>query len=337
MEFERKNSIDILRCIALLGIIIIHCGPTSLIVQQLRGFDVPLMVFLSGVSYKISSKRNKSTYKQYLWRRFKRLIVPTWLFITFYIVLIYIITSSLPEKRWIINTYTFYTSWYVWIIRVLLLLAIIVPLVVPFIQKHYSVVKYIITNIIFIIVYELLPLRPEGYSSYALYLFIEFIPYLFIFLYGYEINRFTKFQQSLVSTAFYIVYLSILVYLYNEEGCVINTSTQKYPPHIYYTSYAMGCIGVLWLLKEKITYLVQETHLTKFLCFIGRHTIWIYLWHIVVLTIIGDMKEGFEIKFIIVALGALVITYIQSLTITWINKRIISKSIQKNLQLIFNG
>ena len=99
MEFERKNSIDILRCIALLGIIIIHCGPTSLIVQQLRGFDVPLMVFLSGVSYKISSNRNKSTYKQYLWRRFKRLIVPTWLFITFYIVLYWNIQTISISKH----------------------------------------------------------------------------------------------------------------------------------------------------------------------------------------------------------------------------------------------
>lgn len=53
---NRDNSIDILRSIALIGMIISHCEPHWTI-MQFREFDVSLIVFLSGVSYMLSAKR----------------------------------------------------------------------------------------------------------------------------------------------------------------------------------------------------------------------------------------------------------------------------------------
>lgn len=46
---NRDQSIDLLRFIALTGIIIVHIHPSAFWIQ-LRNFDVPLLVFLSGVS-----------------------------------------------------------------------------------------------------------------------------------------------------------------------------------------------------------------------------------------------------------------------------------------------
>ena len=81
----RNRSIDLLRFIALTGIIIAHIDPPSFW-MQLRGFDVPLMVFLSGVSYRISGG-NKQNYWSYAVKRFKRLILPVWVFLTIYFTL----------------------------------------------------------------------------------------------------------------------------------------------------------------------------------------------------------------------------------------------------------
>lgn len=75
----RDNSIDILRSFALIAIILIHCHPDSNFVCQLTEFNVPMMVFLSGVSYALSSKNE--SYGSYCWKRFKRLILPAWIFI----------------------------------------------------------------------------------------------------------------------------------------------------------------------------------------------------------------------------------------------------------------
>ena len=75
----RDISIDILRCIALIGIVVIHCEPESLWLRQIRNFDVPLMVFLSGVSYTLSIKDENTLidggYLKYVIKRFKRLIL----------------------------------------------------------------------------------------------------------------------------------------------------------------------------------------------------------------------------------------------------------------------
>lgn len=46
---KRDRSIDLLRFIALTGIVIVYIHPSEFW-TQLRNFDVPLMVFLSGVS-----------------------------------------------------------------------------------------------------------------------------------------------------------------------------------------------------------------------------------------------------------------------------------------------
>lgn len=64
---RRDVTIDLLRFIALTCIIIAHINPSPLLFQ-LRNFDVPLMVFLSGVSFRISSGNNDG-YSYCLWGR----------------------------------------------------------------------------------------------------------------------------------------------------------------------------------------------------------------------------------------------------------------------------
>ena len=89
----RNDSIDILRFVAILGIIVIHCDPQSFFVRQLRNFDVPLMVFLSGVGFGLSFKRNKISYGQYVWKRFKRMVLPTWIFLLFLTIVTFVTTK----------------------------------------------------------------------------------------------------------------------------------------------------------------------------------------------------------------------------------------------------
>lgn len=50
---NRDNSYDVLRWIALTGIILVHSKPT-VFWEQIRNFDVPLMVLVSAVCFKLS-------------------------------------------------------------------------------------------------------------------------------------------------------------------------------------------------------------------------------------------------------------------------------------------
>lgn len=61
MTKTRDFSIDILRAIALMGIVCIHIKP-SIVLAELRNFDVSLMVFLSGISFAISNSYKSNIY-----------------------------------------------------------------------------------------------------------------------------------------------------------------------------------------------------------------------------------------------------------------------------------
>jgi len=73
----RNERIDFLRFLGLCMIILAHVDPSDGLFQ-LRNFDVPLMVLISGVSFGLSYKGEP--YGSYVWKRVKRLLLPVWIF-----------------------------------------------------------------------------------------------------------------------------------------------------------------------------------------------------------------------------------------------------------------
>lgn len=130
---KRDPSIDLLRCIAIIGIIIAHCTPTSIFIQ-LRGFDVVLMVFLSAVCSKKFD--NDFNYFDYFTKRCMRLILPVWIFLIIYYIGIYSF-YYLPPFQDILSSFTFFSDRYVWIIRILVILSLLTPYIYISLQlKH---------------------------------------------------------------------------------------------------------------------------------------------------------------------------------------------------------
>lgn len=77
MQPQRDLYIDFLRFIGISLIILAHVEAPSGI-TQFRSFDVPLMVFVSGLSF---STKGGGFWK-YVWKRVKRLCIPVYLFLT---------------------------------------------------------------------------------------------------------------------------------------------------------------------------------------------------------------------------------------------------------------
>lgn len=121
---QRNASIDLLRSIAIIGIIIAHCTP-NLFLIQLRGFDVVLMVFLSAIcSNKFGSEN--FNYFDYFTKRCIRLILPVWIFLIIYYCGVYFF-YYLPPFQEILASFTFFSDRYVWIIRILVMLSLLTP------------------------------------------------------------------------------------------------------------------------------------------------------------------------------------------------------------------
>lgn len=84
----RQKNIDILKSIGLICIILAHVNPPKIIFQA-RNFDVILMIIISSYLFFCSSSTidSFSAYIQYVWKRVKRLLFPTWIFLTLYFLL----------------------------------------------------------------------------------------------------------------------------------------------------------------------------------------------------------------------------------------------------------
>ncbi|MFQ3221147.1 MAG: fucose 4-O-acetylase-like acetyltransferase, partial [Paraglaciecola sp.] len=103
-------------------IIFAHIGSYG-VLFQIRNFDVPLMVLVSGMSFGLSYKTNEE-YFNYLWKRVKRLIFPVWIFLTVYFVsLLMLDPQSLDlDLKTVITSYLLIGGiGYVWIIKVFIL------------------------------------------------------------------------------------------------------------------------------------------------------------------------------------------------------------------------
>lgn len=126
----RDNSIDILRFIGLAMIILVHVNPPFAI-SQLRCFDVPLMIFVSGLTCANKPIKN---YWKYVKNRTLRLLVPTWLFLTVYLFALYILQTVFGKSGYV-DWQVVYESYlgiggigYIWIIRIFLLIMLVTPL-----------------------------------------------------------------------------------------------------------------------------------------------------------------------------------------------------------------
>ena len=326
---KRDISIDILRAIALLGLIAAHVT-TSDFVFQLRSFDVPMMVFLSGVVYS-NSKTASSRYTTYVYKRFVRIIIPTWIFIVLYFGLI-----KHDEFATLISRFSLLTDWFVWIMRVFFIIAIVAPIISKFLDSI-STIKCYYALLVLLLFNEILCRLPIAYGRSAdiNVIIIMNVAYMLIFCLGYIINRTNIKVIHLFIMLFSLLYIIVAGWYWYRTGEYVLTQTQKYPPRLYYLAYAFAWIYGLWVLKGTITKLARKLHLDRFLSFVGSHTMWIYFWHIVVLDYISVFESTTE---------RYAVTLIVSVTITFIQHKIIervtnnsSPLIAKYSRMIFDG
>ena len=145
-------DIDILKAIGVLCIILAHVNPPG-VIFQIRNFDVVLMILLSAYLGLITYK--KDNYFKYIIKRFIRLVIPTWIFL-FLFFLLSIIFNIIPvDKKTIIESIAFGSGiGYVWIIRIYLIVALLIPLCKRITEK-YSKLVVILSTIALYIIYEL--------------------------------------------------------------------------------------------------------------------------------------------------------------------------------------
>lgn len=85
---EKSYLIYLLKFIGLCAVILCHVNPPPQ-VYNLRNFDVTMLVFASGMGFAAGGRdylESPRLYLSYVWKRIKRLVLPTWLFLLVYFV-----------------------------------------------------------------------------------------------------------------------------------------------------------------------------------------------------------------------------------------------------------
>lgn len=90
---QRDFKLDTLKAIALLCIILAHVAPPAWL-MQMRNFDVPLMVLISGDLAGRAITKKKLNYFEYLKKRVFRLVKPVWIFLVIFFIFMFAIVDT---------------------------------------------------------------------------------------------------------------------------------------------------------------------------------------------------------------------------------------------------
>lgn len=322
---DRDDYIDFLRGMGLLLLVVAHTwAPITL--STLRTFDVPLMVMISAMCYKPVKKDLKSV-KRYLWKRFLRIYIPVFTFVNIFFIAI-LAREAYIDKN-VFSVYQYIGSLfllnapsigYVWIMRVFLMMALILPFIEPLIKKL-NIGFLIFTLFIIVFLQEGVIIGfdyiPDGIGKFVL---SETVPYIV----GYSL--FTAIGVRINSLSYSG---KVILTLVGTIGCIIyvcltdnyNPQMDKYPPHGLYLLWGW-CGSCICIISKP---LLSHVSKWKFWGYLSRYSMWIYLWHIVPVYIITPLSHRPQLwitRYILVLCVALGLNWLYHLCISSFPKNI---------------
>ena len=334
----RNITIDILKTLGIILVILAHTNPPTFIFQ-LRNFDVVLLVILSG-SLAIKSYNKSKNFKKYFEKRILRLAIPVIVMLSAFFgggrVLCTILNKEFPFsfKKLIFSFFLLDVIGYVWIIRVYILCALSIPIIEK-IKKSLSTKEYYLFIISLYILYEILYYFIGNNNLFLKYIVYYIIPYGFLCSFiGIELNRWNNKTILIISMILIIIFGITATIKISNLNTFVTTNEAKYPARLYYLSYAIGMsLLCYYFVDRKNIFNIKRIFNNSKIVFISGHTMWIYLWHIIYIFIINFIKLNlfWLFEFLIILLMSIFTTYLQSKVVNKINIK------NKEIKIIFDS
>ena len=341
----RDTSIDLLRFIGLAMVILAHVGPPELL-HQIRNFDVPLMVLVSGVAFSLSYKSDEN-YRQYLLKRMTRLLMPVWIFLTLYFLmqLIFLPDSHMLSPANLLAAYTLTGGMgYVWIIRVFLFVALLAPFIYFLHLKIASHKKYFSLVFLAFFLCELLrfyslPFIQVGVGQLLGGIVLYAFSYSLVFAVGIRLLEMNRREIKSLAAIFLTLFLSIGLVFWIDNNGFVATQYYKYPPSMYYFSYALFVSLLLFYCRHRLAESLKNTLLELPLLFISRNSIWIYLWHIPLAQLLPKIVEdNFLLLYGLVFSIAVIVVFFQVFFVERILAHCVSNAVlNRNIKAVLTG
>lgn len=320
---NRNVHIDVLRFFGISCIVLAHVSAPNCLYQW-RTFDVPLMVFISGLV--LANKDINSSLREYWIHRCKRLLIPVYLFLFLFFGGTYLVSLLIGMKlpfttSEIIESFLLMEGiGYVWVIRVFLIIAILAPLFL-------KIISNIRKNYIFFLLIVILSLLPDFLIRQNIFdlnfIIREYILYAIgygaIFLVGLK-SIFWRAEYKEWDFWGYIGVFILLFILYTgNNNSLPLLSTYKFPPQSLFILYGIIVSQILWLTIRYISF--PDGKLKSFMLFIGQNTIWIYLIHIPFVFCFDKHVEQWWLRFLFIYTFAIIVCMLKNKVIDLCLKR----------------
>ena len=307
----RLYYIDRLKFFGLMLVILAHVD-LPIWLAQIRSFDVPLLVFVSAYLARKSYK-NGDVFGYYR-KRFFRLAVPAWIFaIIFWIVQSIVLIH--PTFIDVLKGITFQRDTnllgMLWVIWVYIVCALLIPIVNTLNLK--AGIQWALISLLF--VFQVFCSCTDLADNRILYCSLfTIIPYGFLTYWGFFYCDMNTKNKSVLAAGSLIVFGVITAILWYKDGLAFPISDYKYPAQIYFLCYAIPIIVVLLEVLPKF----DKYKPSPLVQFISISSLWIYLWHILVLYAVKLFIEDsalWWLQYIIVIFVSVIITWIQNKTV----------------------
>jgi len=326
-NITRNHKIDNMRALGMILIFLAHSNPPY-IVNYFRCFDVILLVFLS--NYMLDEKKVSTfqSYKSKLVNRIKRILLPTYVFITVFSLIEFVVyrIAKRPELfglHQIINSYLLCENsvGYIWIMKIYILNFVVAPFAFLIIKKANSLIKTVLLllgeTLIYVTCYLLYQrVIPHNYITWLV--FEEWILcFMAYFIVGQEalLNKTTNFWEK-NGWLFWGVILLITIVINKISNTPFDPVGGKRPPNVQYLSY--GIFITLLLYK------VMPNARVRLFEWISRESLMLYFIHPIFVLglnafnaiIPNTILDNFIIKWIVIFLFSCVSWYFISNILT---------------------
>ncbi len=249
---KRDINVDNLRGLAIILMIISHVvayyrsDPVANFLWIWGNFSVQMFIFCSLFLFFVKpTALGLGNFFSYLKKRFIRLLKPYYIFLIFYFIARFFLYKHDVTMAMVENS--LYFSWMdpSWLVVLFLALSVLTP-VVYFMNKKNLPMFYLygIASLVSSVYFSL-----KGFGNYKL---VMWLPWSIMIYFTFYFFNYRKNDKKILGLAFgYFLIFALTFYFHFYRDGNFDLFMNKYPPDLYFMSFGLGMVSILYFLSEK--------------------------------------------------------------------------------------
>jgi len=271
----RYPEIDLLRGLAMVAMILIHTtvfyvsNPVAFFLWNYSQWAVPAFIYCSGYIYFLKNNVNYFSKK-----RFLRLLIPYWIFLPFFFLVLLITYPKQLTIHYIFQSIFLTGGVQInWMVLLFLQFAVLLP-ILNWMHKQKTLFW----------IYSLLAI-----GSSILFLFWKFpfdwriimwLPWSVVLLFSFFYIKKGKKNVILIILIFSLIFYLFSLFILHSKGHSTHFYDNKYPPNLLIISFGMVAISGFYIILEK-----GRLPFSSILLFLSKNSYSVYFIHYLILTL----------------------------------------------------